>query len=93
MRVKPLRLNSLLCMEKIQTINRDYCSNVPLLCSLSQWTSEPYESIDATHSNAAVTVKDGTQLSNRDCSQGLDKTQEDSASASTAPEATDQKTV
>ncbi|XP_026209574.1 pecanex-like protein 1 [Anabas testudineus] len=59
----------------------------------TQWTSEPYESIDATHSNAAVTVKDGTQLSDRDCSQGLDKTQEDSASASTAPEPPDQKTV
>uniref|UniRef100_A0A3Q1JH41 Pecanex-like protein n=1 Tax=Anabas testudineus TaxID=64144 RepID=A0A3Q1JH41_ANATE len=36
---------------------------------------------------------DGTQLSDRDCSQGLDKTQEDSASASTAPEPPDQKTV
>ncbi|KAM7408470.1 hypothetical protein PAMA_002275 [Pampus argenteus] len=59
----------------------------------TQWTSEPYESIDATYSNAAITVKDGTQSGDRGCSQGLDKTQEDSASASTAPEATDQKTV
>ncbi|KAM7385392.1 hypothetical protein PAMP_001478 [Pampus punctatissimus] len=59
----------------------------------TQWTSEPYESIDASYSNAAITVKDGTQSGDRGCSQGLDKTQEDSASASTAPEATDQKTV
>ncbi|XP_035518857.1 pecanex-like protein 1 [Morone saxatilis] len=59
----------------------------------TQWTSEPYESIDATYSNAAITVKDGVQSGDRCCSQGLDKTQEDSASASTAPEATDQKTV
>ncbi|XP_026165330.1 pecanex-like protein 1 isoform X2 [Mastacembelus armatus] len=57
----------------------------------TQWTSEPYESIDATCSSAAITVKDGTQSGDRGCSQGLDKTQEDSAS--TAPEATDQKTV
>ncbi|XP_067372169.1 pecanex-like protein 2 isoform X2 [Channa argus] len=58
----------------------------------TQWTSEPYESIDATYSNAAITVKDGTQSSERGCSQGL-KTQEDSASASIAPETTDQKTM
>lgn len=64
-----------------------------LSSSLSQWTSEPYESIDATSSNAAITVKDGGQSGDRGCSQGLDNTQEDSASASTAPEATDQKTV
>ncbi|KAG7511799.1 pecanex 2 [Solea senegalensis] len=59
----------------------------------TQWTSEPYESVDASHSHVAVTVKDGTQSGDRCCSQGLDETQEDSASASTAPEATDQKTV
>ncbi|XP_030604547.1 pecanex-like protein 1 [Archocentrus centrarchus] len=59
----------------------------------TQWTSEPYESIDVANSNAAITVKDETQLSEQACSQGLDKTQEDSASASTAPEPTDQKTV
>uniref|UniRef100_A0A3Q4HMA6 Pecanex-like protein n=1 Tax=Neolamprologus brichardi TaxID=32507 RepID=A0A3Q4HMA6_NEOBR len=59
----------------------------------TQWTSEPYESIDASNSNAAVTVKDDTQLSEQGCSQGLDKTQEDSASASTVPDPTDQKTV
>ncbi|XP_073337341.1 pecanex-like protein 2 [Pagrus major] len=57
----------------------------------TQWTSEPYESIDASYSNAGNTVKE--QSGDRGCSQGLDKTQEDSASASTAPEATDQKTV
>ncbi|KAG8000227.1 Pecanex-like protein 2 [Nibea albiflora] len=60
----------------------------------TQWTSEPYESIDATYSNTAITVKDSVQSGDRGHSQGLDKTQEDSASASTtAPEATDQKTV
>ncbi|XP_044070859.1 pecanex-like protein 1 isoform X2 [Siniperca chuatsi] len=59
----------------------------------TQWTSEPYESIDATYSNTAITVKDGMQSGDRGCSQGLDKTQEDSASVSTAPEAADQKTV
>lgn len=65
-----------------------------LSSSFSQWTSEPYESIDATYSNTAITVKDSAQSGDRGHSQGLDKTQEDSASASTtAPEATDQKTV
>ncbi|XP_022619371.1 pecanex-like protein 1 [Seriola dumerili] len=61
----------------------------------TQWTSEPYESIDATYSNAAVTAKDGTQSGDRGqvTSQGLEKTQEESESSSTAPEATDQKTV
>ncbi|XP_068575808.1 pecanex-like protein 2 isoform X3 [Cebidichthys violaceus] len=59
----------------------------------TQWTSEPYESIDASYSNAAVTLKDGMQSGDRGCSQGLDETQEDSASVSTAPEATEQKTV
>uniref|UniRef100_A0A665W747 Pecanex-like protein n=1 Tax=Echeneis naucrates TaxID=173247 RepID=A0A665W747_ECHNA len=61
----------------------------------TQWTSEPYESIDATYPNAAVTAKDGTQSCDRGqvTSQGLEKTQEESTSVSTAPEATDQKTV
>ncbi|KAK9541360.1 hypothetical protein VZT92_001411 [Zoarces viviparus] len=59
----------------------------------TQWTSEPYESIDASNSNAAITLKDGVQSGDRGCSQGLDETQEDSASVSTAPEATEQKTV
>ncbi|XP_034093997.1 LOW QUALITY PROTEIN: pecanex-like protein 2 [Gymnodraco acuticeps] len=59
----------------------------------TQCTSEPYESIDASYSNAAVTVKDGVQSAERGCSQELDETQEDSKSASTAPEATEQKTV
>ncbi|XP_035029514.2 pecanex-like protein 1 isoform X2 [Hippoglossus stenolepis] len=59
----------------------------------TQWTSEQYESIDLSFSNAAVAVKEGTQSGDRGCGQGLDETQEDSASASTAPEATDQKTV
>lgn len=59
-----------------------------MLCFLLQWTSEPYESVDATYSNAAATVKDATQSSDGGCSQGLEKTQEESPSAST-----DQKTV
>ncbi|XP_031729681.1 pecanex-like protein 1 isoform X2 [Anarrhichthys ocellatus] len=59
----------------------------------TQWTSEPYESIDASYSNAAITLKDSVQSGDRGCSQGLDETQEDSASVSTAPEATEQKTV
>nr|XP_019944935.1 PREDICTED: pecanex-like protein 2 [Paralichthys olivaceus] len=59
----------------------------------TQWTSEQYESIDLSYSNTAVAVKEGTQSGDRGCGQGLDETQEDSASASTAPEATDQKTV
>lgn len=67
------------------------CFVASIFVSLSQWTSEPYESIDVTYSNAGIAAKDGTQSG--DCSQGLDKTQEDSASASTAPEATEQRTV
>ncbi|KAL6102065.1 pcnx2 [Pungitius sinensis] len=59
----------------------------------TQWTSEPYESIDVSYSNAAVTLKDGAQSGDRGCGLGLDETQEDSASVSTAPEATHQKTV
>ncbi|XP_041866988.1 pecanex-like protein 1 isoform X1 [Melanotaenia boesemani] len=59
----------------------------------TQWTSEAYESIDATNSNGATTVRNGTQSSDQGCSQGLDKTQEDSASASSAPEPPDQKTA
>ncbi|KAM3863094.1 pecanex-like protein 2 [Diretmus argenteus] len=59
----------------------------------TQWTSEPYESIDATFSNIAVGPKEATQSGDRGCSQGLDTTQEDSASASMAPETVDQKTV
>ncbi|KAM8860024.1 pecanex-like protein 2 isoform 2-T2 [Spinachia spinachia] len=59
----------------------------------TQWTSEPYESIDASYSNAAVTLRDGAQSGDRGRSLGLDETQEDSASASTAPEAADQKAV
>ncbi|XP_017286835.1 pecanex-like protein 1 [Kryptolebias marmoratus] len=57
----------------------------------TQWTSEPYESIDATDSNAATTVRDGAQSSDQGLSQGLDRTQEESPS--TAPEPTDQKTA
>uniref|UniRef100_A0A1A8S030 Pecanex-like protein n=1 Tax=Nothobranchius rachovii TaxID=451742 RepID=A0A1A8S030_9TELE len=58
----------------------------------TQWTSEPYESIDATNSNATTTVRDGPQSSDQGFSQGLDKTQEEE-SASTAGEPADHKTV
>ncbi|XP_056147775.1 pecanex-like protein 1 [Lampris incognitus] len=59
----------------------------------TQWTSEAYESIDATYPNTAIGLKDSTQSGDRGTSQGIDKTQEDSASDSTAPEAMDQKTI
>ncbi|XP_034041097.1 pecanex-like protein 2 isoform X3 [Thalassophryne amazonica] len=59
----------------------------------TQWTSERYESVDGTCSNTATGLKEVTQSGDQVCSQGLDKTQEDSASTSTAPEATDQKAV
>ncbi|XP_068182922.1 pecanex-like protein 2 [Antennarius striatus] len=59
----------------------------------TQWTSEPYESIDLSCSNAAISVKEAVQPSDLGCSQGLDETQEESESASAAPEVTDQKTV
>uniref|UniRef100_A0A8C6URD1 Pecanex-like protein n=1 Tax=Neogobius melanostomus TaxID=47308 RepID=A0A8C6URD1_9GOBI len=58
----------------------------------TQWTSEPYESIDASSSNTAVHVKGGAQVGDRDAAQGLDKTQEESESSSTAPETKDLKT-
>uniref|UniRef100_A0A3Q4AZ95 Pecanex-like protein n=1 Tax=Mola mola TaxID=94237 RepID=A0A3Q4AZ95_MOLML len=55
----------------------------------TQWTSEPYESVDGT-----ITAKDGVQSADLGCNQRLDKIQDqDSASASTAPGAADQKTV
>lgn len=65
-----------------------------------QWTSEPYESIDGSNSNGAVTVK-GTasgggsgQSGDQTSSQGPDRSQEqESTSACTAPEASDQKTA
>ncbi|KAM3605663.1 uncharacterized protein V6R79_002631 [Siganus canaliculatus] len=58
----------------------------------TQWTSEPYESIDAS-SNAGIPVKDGVHSGDQGCSQRLDETLEDSESASTAPETANQKTV
>lgn len=95
--------------KKFISINDKQCDKCPLLSAgalnltgslkcltspfLLQWTSEPYESIDASNSNAAVTVREGGQSSDQGFSQGLDKTQEESASASTAPEPADQKTV
>ncbi|KAM6956226.1 pecanex-like protein 2 [Aplochiton taeniatus] len=60
----------------------------------TQWTSEPYESVDGTYSTAAIGPKDSTQSGDRGCGQGLEKSQEDAVSNSaSAPEATDQKTV
>nr|XP_061794428.1 pecanex-like protein 2 [Nerophis lumbriciformis] len=53
----------------------------------TQWTSEPYESIDETVPDAAV-----EQLHDRSVSQGLEKMPSEDI-ASTAPEATDEKTV
>ncbi|CAG6016694.1 unnamed protein product [Menidia menidia] len=59
----------------------------------TQWTSEPYESIDATNSNGAATVRNGTQSIDEGCGRGLDETQEDSESDSPAPKPSDQKTT
>ncbi|XP_003963837.2 pecanex-like protein 1 isoform X1 [Takifugu rubripes] len=49
----------------------------------TQWTSELYENIDATYSDAAATVKEAMKESgDRPCSQSLEKTQDqDSGSA------------
>ncbi|KAG7261022.1 hypothetical protein CRUP_012894 [Coryphaenoides rupestris] len=59
----------------------------------TQWTSEPYESIDAMSANDAA--KDGTQSADRGGSQGLDKTQDDEAPPSPVPDSTEktEKTV
>lgn len=73
----------------------------PLTCLVLQWTSEPYESIDGSNSNGAVTVKGGGgggsgggQSGDQTSSQGPDQSQDqESTSACTAPEPKDQKTV
>uniref|UniRef100_A0A3P8UW25 Pecanex-like protein n=1 Tax=Cynoglossus semilaevis TaxID=244447 RepID=A0A3P8UW25_CYNSE len=60
----------------------------------TQWTSEPYESIDVSSSHVTVAVKDGTPSVDGGCSLGSERNQEDSGSASAAaPEKTEQKTV
>lgn len=57
--------------------------------SAPQWTSEPYESVDATHS----TVREAAEPGDRGCSQSLDRTQDpESGSASGAAEASDHRT-
>nr|XP_057914111.1 pecanex-like protein 1 isoform X2 [Doryrhamphus excisus] len=56
----------------------------------TQWTSEPYESIDETVPHNAAAVK--VQSCDESCSQGVDKTPPVDA-ASTTAEATDEKTV
>ncbi|XP_046885398.1 pecanex-like protein 1 [Hypomesus transpacificus] len=48
----------------------------------TQWTSEAYESIDASNSNTAIGPRDTMQSGDRGLSQGLDRTQEESGSAS-----------
>ncbi|XP_077352349.1 pecanex-like protein 2 [Festucalex cinctus] len=53
----------------------------------TQWTSEPYESIDETVPNTAI-----EQSCEQSVSQGLDKTPTDDT-PTTAPDATDQKTA
>ncbi|XP_062320057.1 pecanex-like protein 2 isoform X1 [Osmerus eperlanus] len=61
----------------------------------TQWTSEAYESIDTSNSNTAIGPRDTTQSGDRGLSQGLDRTQEESASASVSASQeplTDQKT-
>ncbi|XP_054654298.1 pecanex-like protein 2 isoform X2 [Dunckerocampus dactyliophorus] len=56
----------------------------------TQWTSEPYESIDETVPNNATAVDEHS--CDQSCSQGLDKTPPADA-ASTTAEARDEKTV
>ena len=63
-----------------------------LSSSISQWTSEPYESIDATYSNVPPGPKDSTQSADRGGSQGLDKSQEDEGPSSPVPDVSE-KTV
>uniref|UniRef100_A0A8C5FW89 Pecanex-like protein n=1 Tax=Gadus morhua TaxID=8049 RepID=A0A8C5FW89_GADMO len=58
----------------------------------TQWTSEPYESIDATYSNVPPGPKDSTQSADRGGSQGLDKSQEDEGPSSPVPDVSE-KTV
>lgn len=75
--------------KQILGFNKKNTALMHLLSLPSQWTSEPYESVDGT-----ITAKDGVQSADLGCNQRLDKIQDqDSASASTAPGAADQKTV
>uniref|UniRef100_A0A8C7SVS1 Pecanex-like protein n=1 Tax=Oncorhynchus mykiss TaxID=8022 RepID=A0A8C7SVS1_ONCMY len=49
----------------------------------TQWTSEPYESVDATYSNTPNGVKDNTPSNDKGCTQGADKSQEDTTASAT----------
>ncbi|XP_029621012.1 pecanex-like protein 2 isoform X4 [Salmo trutta] len=59
----------------------------------TQWTSEPYESIDATYSNTPNGSKDNKPSSDKGCTQqGADKSQEDTTTSETH-ELPEQKTI
>ncbi|CAB1338408.1 unnamed protein product [Coregonus sp. 'balchen'] len=58
----------------------------------TQWTSEPYESIDATYSNTPNGAKDNKPSSDKCCTQGADKSQEDTTTSETQ-ELPEQKTI
>lgn len=57
-----------------------------------QWTSEPYESVDATYSNTPNGAKDNKPSSDKGCTQGADKSQEDTTTSETH-ELPEQKTI
>lgn len=64
-----------------------------LLSPAPQWTSELYENIDATYSDAAATVKEAVKESgDQPCSQSLEKTQ-DQDSGSPAAETPEHRTT
>ncbi|XP_038830561.1 pecanex-like protein 2 [Salvelinus namaycush] len=58
----------------------------------TQWTSEPYESIDATYSNTPNGVKVNKPSSDKGCTQVADKSQEDTTTSETH-ELPEQKTI
>ncbi|KAL0983823.1 hypothetical protein UPYG_G00133220 [Umbra pygmaea] len=58
----------------------------------TQWTSEPYESIDITDSNTPNGGKDRTPSSDKGCTQGTDQSLEDTT-ASASHELPEQKTT
>ncbi|XP_018604971.2 pecanex-like protein 2 isoform X2 [Scleropages formosus] len=47
----------------------------------TQWTTEAYESLDATHSNVAAGLKGATPSADKTCGAGMDRSQEESASS------------
>ncbi|XP_035255977.1 pecanex-like protein 2 isoform X3 [Anguilla anguilla] len=58
----------------------------------TQWTSEAYESLDATISNVVTIPKDSAPSGDKDCVQGTDNSQEDSTT-SAFHELPEQKTI